>query len=53
MKITAFAMIFAHAPIVSPAVLGMTMVYSARFYAPLFLLHAFLLLRVGGDSDGI
>ena len=47
-----FAMIFAHAPIVFPAVLGVAMVYSARFYAPLVLLHASLLLRVGGDLAG-
>ena len=47
-----FAMIFAHAPIVFPAVLGVTMVYSARFYAPLVLLHASLVLRVGGDLAG-
>ena len=47
-----FAMIFAHAPIVFPAVLGVTMIYSARFYAPLVLLHASLLLRVGGDLTG-
>ena len=47
-----FAMIFAHAPIVFPAVLGVTMIYSARFYAPLALLHASLLLRVGGDLTG-
>jgi len=47
-----FAMIFAHAPIVFPAVLGVAMVYSTRFYAPLVLLHASLLLRVGGDLAG-
>ncbi len=47
-----FAMIFAHAPIVFPAVLGVTMAYSARFYAPLVLLHASLLLRVAGDLTG-
>ncbi len=47
-----FAMIFAHAPIVFPAVLGIPMVYSNRFYAPLVLLHLSLLLRVTGDLAG-
>ena len=47
-----FAMIFAHAPIVFPAVLGIPMVYSSRFYAPLVLLHLSLLLRVTGDLAG-
>lgn len=44
-----FAMIFAHAPIVFPAVLRVPMVYSPRFYAPLVLLHLSLLLRIAGD----
>ena len=47
-----FAMIFAHAPIVFPAVLGVAMIYSARFYAPLVLLHISLLLRVVADLAG-
>ncbi len=47
-----FAMIFAHAPIVFPAVLGIPMVYSSLFYAPLVLLHLSLLLRVTGDLAG-
>jgi len=47
-----FAMIFAHAPIVFPAVLSVPIVFSNRFYIPLALLHISLLLRVGGDLLG-
>lgn len=47
-----FAMIFAHAPIVFPAVLHIPLVFSNRFYIPLALLHISLLLRVGGDLLG-
>ena len=45
-------MIFAHAPIVFPAVLSIPMHYTGRFYIPLVLLQASLLLRVGGDLLG-
>lgn len=45
------SMIFAHAPIIVPAVLGRALPYTAWFYLPLGLLHATLLLRlVGGDA---
>ncbi len=44
-----FSMIFGHAPIIFPAVLLTPMRYVPRFYAHLVLLHATLLLRVGGD----
>lgn len=44
-----FSMIFGHAPVIFPSVLGLTMVWRPRFYAHLGLLHASLLLRVGGD----
>jgi hypothetical protein len=44
-----FAMIFAHALIIFPAVLGVDMVYRPRFYLPLVLLHAGLALRIAGD----
>jgi len=44
-----FAMIFGHAPIVFPAVLGLPIRYSSRLYSHLVLLHLTLLLRVGGD----
>ena len=47
-----FAMIFAHAPIVFPAVLHIPIAFGNRFYIPLVLLHISLLLRVGGDLLG-
>jgi hypothetical protein len=47
-----FAMIFAHAPIVFPAVLRVPIAYTPRFYSHLILLHASLLLRVAGDLFG-
>jgi hypothetical protein len=48
-----FAMIFAHAPIILPAILGRTMSpYQPALYVPLLLLHASLLLRVVGDLLG-
>lgn len=43
------AMIFGHAPIIFPAVLGKPMNFSALFYGHLVLLHLSLLLRSGGD----
>jgi hypothetical protein len=47
-----FAMIFGHAPVIFPAVLGVSMAYLPRFYAHLVLLHLTLLLRVVGDLVG-
>ena len=48
-----FAMIFAHAPIILPAILGRTTSpYRPALYVPLLLLHASLLLRVVGDLGG-
>lgn len=44
-----FTMIFAHAPIIFPAVLQLPVRYVPRYYAHLLLLHASLLLRVSGD----
>jgi len=44
-----FSMIFAHAPVIFPAVLAVQPVFSRRFYAHVSLLEAGLLLRVGGD----
>jgi hypothetical protein len=44
-----FAMIFAHAPIIFPAILGLPIRFAKVFYLPLVLLHASLLLRVVGD----
>lgn len=43
------AMIFGHAPIVFPAVLGLPIRYSPWLYSHLILLHLTLLLRIGGD----
>jgi hypothetical protein len=44
-----FAMIFGHAPIIFPAVLGVRISFRPAFYAHLVLLHVTLLLRVAGD----
>ena len=46
------SMIFGHAPIIVPALLGREVDYRAHFYAPLLILHASLLLRVLGDLLG-
>lgn len=43
------SMIFGHAPIILPAVLGRAMAFRSFFYAHLILLHLSLLMRVGGD----
>ena len=42
-------MIFGHAPIILPAVLGRALSYSSFFYAHLGLLHLSLALRIVGD----
>jgi hypothetical protein len=48
-----FAMIFAHAPPIVPAILGRaTSPSHPALYGPLWLLHASLLLRVTGDLMG-
>ncbi|MCA9969297.1 MAG: hypothetical protein KC425_03730 [Anaerolineales bacterium] len=44
-----FAMIFGHAPIIFPAILGRPMAYRPIFYGHLALLHLSLVLRVLGD----
>jgi hypothetical protein len=44
-----FAMIFAHAPIILPSVMDVSMPFQNAFYAHLLLLHLSLLLRVGAD----
>ncbi len=44
-----FSMIFGHAPIVFPAVLGVPLAYHPSLYLPLVLLHLSLALRVVGD----
>jgi hypothetical protein len=47
-----FAMIFGHAPIIFPAVLGIRISFRRAFYAHLILLHVTLLLRIVGDLLG-
>jgi len=47
-----FAMIFGHAPIIFPAVLGFRIEYHPRFYAPLAILHLSLVLRIVGELAG-
>ncbi|GAB4578071.1 MAG: hypothetical protein Fur0022_08040 [Anaerolineales bacterium] len=44
-----FSMIFGHAPIIFPAILGRMIRFSARFYLHLGVLHLSLLWRLGGD----
>jgi hypothetical protein len=44
------SMVFGHAPVIIPAVLRVPLPYRPRFYLHLGLLHAGLLLRVGGGD---
>ncbi len=44
-----FSMIFGHAPIILPGVLGLELAFHPAFYLHWVLLHLSLLLRVGGD----
>jgi hypothetical protein len=44
-----FSMIFAHAPVIFPALLQRPLPYRSRFYAHSALLHLSLLLRICGD----
>jgi hypothetical protein len=44
-----FAMIFGHAPIIFPSVLGLQLGYRPFFYSHLILLHLSLILRLVGD----
>ena len=46
------SMIFGHAPIILPAVIGLRVRYSAMAYGPLALLHLSVLLRVVADLRG-
>ena len=43
------SMIFGHAPIIFPSILGLPTHYSPTFYIHLILLHASLILRIAGD----
>lgn len=47
-----FSMIFGHAPIIFPSILGVAIHYAPRFYVHLAILHASLGLRVAGDLGG-
>jgi hypothetical protein len=44
-----FGMIFGHAPIIAPMLLGRQLAWRLHFYAPVALLQASLLLRLAGD----
>lgn len=44
-----FSMIFGHAPVIIPAVIGVQIRYSPLFYVHLAMLHLSLVLRVLGD----
>lgn len=45
------SMVFAHAPVIFPAVLGRPLAYSPRFYAHVLALHLSLAVRVVGDLN--
>lgn len=47
------SMIFAHAPIILPAVLGRALPFHSVLYLPLALLHASLVARVYADLSGL
>lgn len=47
-----FAMIFGHAPVIFPAVLGLPITFRRGFYLHLALLHLSLSLRIVGDLAG-
>ncbi|HVW88525.1 MAG TPA: hypothetical protein VHC01_03590, partial [Gaiellaceae bacterium] len=47
-----FSMIFGHAPVIFPGVLGIRIPFRHVFYAHLALLHAGLVLRIAGDLSG-
>ena len=48
-----FSMIFGHAPIIIPSVLGITLSYRPLFYLPVGLLHLSLVARTIGDLTGL
>jgi hypothetical protein len=47
-----FSMVFAHAPVIVPAVLGVRLPFTPAMYAPLAALHVSLLIRLAGDATG-
>lgn len=48
-----FSMLFAHAPIIFPSVLGSTVIYSPFFYFFLFILQVSLFGRILADLSGL
>lgn len=48
-----FSMILGHAPVILPAVLRVSLPYSAALYGPLGLLHASVAVRIAGDLSGM
>jgi hypothetical protein len=48
-----FGMIFGHAPVIFPAVLGRPIEYGPRFYGHVGLLHASLCMRILADLLGL
>ena len=48
-----FSMIFGHAPVIFPAIVGRPYRFHPMLYANLALLHASLLMRVTGDLAGL
>ena len=46
------SMIFGHAPMIFPAILGVPITFSRAFYAQLVLLHLSLIVRITGDLSG-
>jgi len=47
-----FSMVFAHAPVIVPAVLGVRLPFSPAMYGPLVALHVSLAIRLAGDAAG-
>jgi hypothetical protein len=47
-----FSMVFGHAPIIFPAVLGFAIAFRSYLYLPLALLHLSLVMRLAGDFGG-
>jgi hypothetical protein len=47
------SMIFGHAPIIFPAILGLPVTFYPAFYGQLFLLNLSLILRITGDLTNI
>jgi hypothetical protein len=45
-----FSMVFAHAQVIVPAVLGVRLPYAAAMYVPLVALHVSLVIRLLGDA---